>query len=418
MRPFCGCWTNCGPDGRSSGSPAGARDRYTEIALNIHIYPSIFANESRILKIVRSLRGHDVFTRVVVLALWKAGLPRHEVLEDGIEVMRVEPLFGGGLHGWVGRLLKIVGWYLGVLLALRGQTVICFNCHSLPVLPLSVLVKFWKRCALVYDPHELETETAGLSGRRQWLARRVESALIRRADIVCVVNRSIADWYVARYRIQHVWVVRNVPYRTEKRPVRTGALRRAVGLSPEAQLYLYQGLLAPGRGVGMLIEAFSGMPDRHLVFMGYGELEGQIREAAVHHANIHFMAAVPPSQVKDYTVDADVGIALIENVCLSYYLCLPNKLFEYVACGVPAVVSDFPELGRFVDEYDCGWKTVPDAQALRQLMQGLTAEELAAKRTNTRDSGWMYCWEEEEKTLLAMYRELGFNLAGGRHAPR
>jgi len=44
-----------------------------------------------------------------------------------------------------------------------------------------------------------------------------------------------------------------------------------------------------------------------------------------------------PGRVEDYTVDADVGIALIENVCLGYYLCLPNKLFEYVACGVPAV---------------------------------------------------------------------------------
>lgn len=386
--------------------------------MNIHIYPSTFVNESRILKIVRSLRGHTVFTRVMVLALWKEGFPRHEVLDHGIEVLRVAPLFGGALQGGGGRLLKAVGWYIGVLWALRSIQVRCFNCHSLPVLPLAVLVKFWKRCVLVYDPHELETETAGLSGRRQWLARRVEGALIRRAETVCVVSRSIADWYVERYRIKPVWVVRNLPYRSEPAPVRTGALRRAIGLAPEAQLFLYQGLLAPGRGVGMLIDAFSGMPDRHLVFMGYGELEGRIREATAQHANIHFMPAVPPSQVKNYTVDADVGIALIENVCLSYYLCLPNKLFEYVACSVPAVVSDFPEMGRFVDEYDCGWKTAPDAQALRQLMQGLTAGELAAKRANTRDSGRLYCWEEEETTLLAMYQALGFNIGGGRHAPR
>lgn len=386
--------------------------------MNIHIYPSTFANESRILKIVRSLRGHTVFTRVMVLALWKEGFPRHEVLGQGIEVLRVAPLFGGALHGWGGRLLKAVGWYIGVLWALRSMQVSCFNCHSLSVLPLAVLVKYWKRCVLVYDPHELETETAGLSGRRQWLARRVEGALIRRAETVCVVSRSIADWYVERYRIKPVWVVRNLPYRSEPAPLRTGALRRAIGLAPEAQLFLYQGLLAPGRGVGMLIDAFSEMPDRHLVFMGYGELEGRIREAAAQHANIHFMPAVPPSQVKDYTVDADVGIALIENVCLSYYMCLPNKLFEYVACGVPAVVSDFPEMGRFVEEYDCGWKTAPDALDLRQLMQGLTAGELAAKRANTRDSGRLYCWEEEEKMLLAMYQTLGFNIGGGRHAPR
>ena len=387
--------------------------------MNIHIYPSTFANESRILKIVRSLRSRAVFTQLRVLAVWKEGLPRHEVLADGIEVLRVAPLFGGAMKGTAGRLLKVVGWYLGVLWALRGVKVSCFNCHSLPVLPLSVLVKLWKRCVLVYDPHELETETAGLRGTRQWLARRVERLLVGRAHAVCVVNRSIADWYAARYRLKQVWVVRNVPYRSESEPVRTGLLRQAVGLAPEAQLFLYQGLLAPGRGVGLLIEAFSRLPsDRHLVFMGYGELEERIREAAARHANIHFMPAVPPEQVKDYTVDADVGISLIENVCLSYYLCLPNKLFEYAACGVPAVVSAFPEMGRFVDEYDCGWQVAPDAQALRRLVESLTAAELAAKRANTRGSGRLYCWQEEEKMLLAMYQALGFETGGGHAVPR
>lgn len=382
--------------------------------LNIHIYPSTFANETRILKIVRSLRRTSVFSNIAVVALWKEGLPRREVLEDGVEVLRVSPLFGGSLKGFGGRLFKAVGWYLGVLLAMRGLTVTCLNCHSLPVLPLSVIVKFWKRCVLVYDTHELETETAGLRGWRQWLARRVERALVGRAHAVCVVNRSIADWYATRYRLNQVWVVHNVPYRSESDPVRTGLLRRAVGLPLDAQVFLYQGLLAPGRGVGLLIDVFAKMSGRHLVFMGYGELESQVREAAAQHANIHFMPAVPPGQVKDYTVDADVGISLIEDVCLSYYLCLPNKLFEYAACGVPALVSDFPEMGRFVDEYDCGWKTMPKTQVLYRLVQSLTAEDLAVKRSNTRSSGRLYCWQEEEKMLLAMYQALGFDAGGGR----
>lgn len=359
-----------------------------------------------------------MFERVVVLALWKDGLPRHEVIGEGIELMRVAPLIGGSMPGLLGRLFKVLGWYLGVLWALRGMDVRCFNCHSLPVLPLSVIVKFWKRCVLVYDPHELETETAGLRGRRQSLMRWLEKALIGRADAVCVVNHSIAGWYATHYQLDRVWIVRNVPYRSESTPERSGKLRRAVGLPSDAQLFLYQGLLAPGRGVNLLIDAFSEMPDRHLVFMGYGEWEDVVREVAARHANIHFMPAVPPSDVKDYTVDADVGISLIENVCLSYYLCLPNKLFEYASCGVPAIVSDFPEMGHFVEECDCGWKSAPDAQVLRQLLKGLTAAELAAKRANTRISGLRYCWQEEEKMLLDMYSALGFGTRGAhRVAP-
>jgi glycosyltransferase involved in cell wall biosynthesis len=382
-----------------------------ESTLNIHIHHTTFKYESRMLRIVRSLRRHAVFQRILVIALWKEGLPRREVVDEGIAVLRVAPVFGGAMRGTLGKIVKVVGWYLGVLLALRGEKVTCFNCHSAPLLPLSVLVKWWKRCVLVYEPHELESEVL-MSARARTFIRKLEGALIRFADAVCLVNRTIADWYATAYGLKTTWVVKNVPYRQEQQPVRTGLLRKAVGLNAEARLFLYQGVLGAGRGIDLLIEAFSGLaPDQHLVFMGYGELEGRIHEAVARHGNIHFMSAVPPEQLQDYTVDADVGIVLIENTCLSNYLCLPNKLFEYVACGVPAVVSDYPEMGRVVDEYDCGWKVAPDAQALRSLVQSLTVAEQALKRGNTRNASRLYCWQEEEKALLEMYRALG--LSGG-----
>lgn len=385
----------------------------TTPTLNIHIYPSTFANETRILKIVRSLRGAGVFSHITVLALWKEGLPGHETLQDGIDVVRVAPLIGASMTGRLGLIAKAVGWYLGVLMALRGRPVSCCNCHSLPVLPLSVLVKWWKSCVLIYDPHELETETAGLRGLRQRAARILERSLIRFADAVCVVNRSIADWYGATYQLSGLHVVRNLPHRSLSPPERTGLLRRAIGVDPATTLFLYQGLLAPGRGVHLLIDAFSRLPaDRHIVFMGYGELSEHIRNAANQRRNIHYLPAVPPDRLHAYTCDADVGIALIEDVCLSYRLSLPNKLFEYAVCGVPSVVSDFPEMGAFVTRYDCGWPIAPMADALVDLLRDQPLEGIAAKRANSIRAGMAFCWQEEERPLLAMYRSLGFAAQG------
>lgn len=376
--------------------------------MNIHIYPSVFTHESRILKIVRTLRRNSVFLNITVIALWKEGLPNREVIEDGVEVIRVSPLFGGSMYGKIGKVAKVLGWYLGVLLAFRGKTITCFNCHSLPVLPLAILVKCWKRCALVYEPHELETQTVSLPDWARPMARGVEWALIRFADAVCLVNQSISQWYVNAYRLKCVWVVKNVPYRDEGAPVRTGLLRSAIGLNADAQLFLYQGGLVPGRGVELLLDVFSQVsPEKHLVFMGYGVLESLIKESALKRPNVHFIRAVPPERVKDYTVDADVGLSIIENACLSYYLCLPNKVFEYAACGVPSVVSAFPEMGRFVDESNCGWKIQPDAAALRKLIDTMTQEVIATKRANTGQASWQYCWQQEEKALLAMYQTLG-----------
>jgi hypothetical protein len=53
-----------------------------------------------------------------------------------------------------------------------------------------------------------------------------------------------------------------------------GKLRQAISLSPaDALLFIYQDVLSPGRGIEVMLEAFSTIGDTsHLVFMGYGPL--------------------------------------------------------------------------------------------------------------------------------------------------
>ncbi len=379
--------------------------------MNVHLYPSVLKNETRILKIARSLRAHAVFEEIAVVGRNAPGLPEHEDLGNGIHFYRLSPAFGSRFDGALGKVVRTFGWYLAVLWWMRTRHVDCLNCHSLPVLPLSVLLKILKRCTLVYDTHELETETNGTRGLRKNLAKWVERAFIGRANAVCVVNRSIATWYQKSYGLARTWVVHNLPRRMAAAPQRTGLLRRAIGLEPpEALLFIYQGMLSPGRGIEMLIEAFAGISgERHLVCMGYGPLEDLVRKAGRLHSNIHFMPALAPDLVKDYTVDADVGLSLIENSCLSYYLCAPNKLYEYAACGVAPVVSDFPEMSHFVDSHECGWKTQPDVEALRRLIESIDEEALKTKRVNAARAGLQYCWENEEPELLNMYKALGLH---------
>ena len=55
---------------------------------------------------------------------------------------------------------------------------------------------------------------------------------------------------------------------------------------------------------------------------------------------------VPHEQVTSITQQADLGIAPIQNVCLSYYYCAPNKVFEYLLGGIPVIGSNFPELKK------------------------------------------------------------------------
>jgi glycosyltransferase involved in cell wall biosynthesis len=272
------------------------------------------------------------------------------------------------------------------------------------------MIKIWKGCKLVYEPHELETEKALASREAKIFLRVFERLFIRFADAVCLVNESIAQWYKLTYKLKVTWVVKNVPYRLEQPPIRTGKLRKSFGLQDNCgKIFLYQGGFVPARGVNLLIDVFSTLPsDHHLIFMGYGELEGVIQEAASRNSNIHFIEAVHSDELLSYTADADVGLALIENTCLSYYLSLPNKLFEYAACGVPIVVSNFPEMSGFIDTYNCGWKVDQNTNALRELIINVIPAEIENKRINAQNSSQFNSWKEAEKIFIEMNKVLGF----------
>jgi glycosyltransferase involved in cell wall biosynthesis len=138
--------------------------------------------------------------------------------------------------------------------------------------------------------------------------------------------------------------------------------------------------------------------------MGYGELEGYVKSIVNDRQNIHFIPAVAPNLIKNYTVDADIGLCVADKICLSYYYGAPNKIFEYAACGVASIVSDFPELSRFVVGEDCGWAVNPDKIELKNLILNLDEDELLIKRSNAIKAGFNYCWENEERKLLLMYK--------------
>ncbi len=284
----------------------------------------------------------------------------------------------------------------------------CLNVHGLSTLALGVALKRHRGCRLIYDTHELETKAFAVRGVRRIYSEPLERALIHNCDAVICVSDGIADWYATHYGITRPLVVRNVPDRRSQVVAKTAEdLRALYGVPPNALLFLYQGGIAAGRQVERFIEVFTRLPpDRHLVFMGRGELEYAVRQASANHANIHYYPAVPPNEVLAYTVQADVGLVGVANRCLSYYLSLPNKLFECLAAGVPVIVPDFPEMRRVLDNYQCGWSWPGDTQGLAAVIQQLSPDEVKAKKEHAMAAGRELSWENEEQKLLSLYQGL------------
>ena len=136
---------------------------------------------------------------------------------------------------------------------------------------------------------------------------------------------------------------------------------------------------------------------------GDGSWEPLIRERAERCSNIHFHPAVSPQELGKYTVCADVGLCLIEDCCLSYRYCLPNKLFEYLAAGLPTIISNLPDMARVIEKFQCGWIVEPNSDSVAAVVNGITPEILAEKAKAARSHRQDFSWEEEERTLIEVY---------------
>jgi len=172
-------------------------------------------------------------------------------------------------------------------------------------------------------------------------------------------------------------------------------------------MFLYLGGLAKGRGIEVILEAFSHPKvSHHVLFMGAGPLSESVSQAAAKCSRIHHRAPVPPSEVLAYAAGADAGLSLIEDSCLSYRYCLPNKLFEYLLAGVPVLASNLPDQARLIADYKAGWTITPNAEQLVAKLFAIDVQEARELRESLPSRVRYLRWEDEVKPILEIYGAL------------
>ena len=225
-----------------------------------------------------------------------------------------------------------------------------------------------------------------------------------------MVSDSVKKWYHEKYNIEKIWVIRNIPKTSPRFEIKNNIFRKKFSISSKKIIFLYQGVIAEGRGINTLLRIFQEKEkNHHIVFMGFGDMANEVLESSKNNHNIHFHEAVDPDQISKYSNSADVGLSLINNTCLNYYLCLPNKFWEYLNSEIPVLVCNYPEMKKIVNEYNCGWTIPLDINQISNLIEKLTPEEIEIKKNNVIKMKGKFGWEFEEKTLLKMYKNLGFN---------
>ncbi len=361
----------------------------------LQVYASPLVNASRMLKIATSIHSSGLFTESHLVGVHVEDTEARQEVAPGVFVVRLP---GSRRRGNLGRILRVVLWQPRVYLRYRRKPIYVVAAHNVWVLPMCWLLSRRTGASLVYNAHELETETLGMSGLVQKLAKGIESRLITKCAITSVVNSWIADWYENAYPIDRPVVVGNVPV---VRDVDVN-MRERLNITADEMLYIHTGNLHEGRSIPLILTAFSTSP-HHVVFLGDGYLRGEILAVSERHPNIHWLAPVAADLIVAHVREADVGLCLIEHVDLSDRLSSPNKLFESLAGDTPPLCSDLVEARRMLGPLAEDWILDDPATELGDRIAKIDKKDVSVFRD--RWAG-LASWDDEIRPLVEAYRRL------------
>ncbi len=280
-----------------------------------------------------------------------------------------------------------------------------YHLHDPELLPLAFLYRILGK-KVIFDSHE---DVPRQIFSKSWLGpiwiRKIISSIYAALEwffiLFCSRVISVTPEITDRFPKDKKVLIRNYPIlklvETEKIP-------------HEKIRAIYAGGLSEIRGIREVIRSIHSLEGKLELWL-LGPWSGEEYKQAcmseagwkytVYHGN------VKPEEVFKFYAQCDIGIALLfpeEN----YLRSLPIKTFEYMAAGLPVMMSNFP---YWLENFKDGAIFVDPANVteIEVALKKLTQDE--AYRTDLAVKGKEnvlrnFSWENESKTLIQTYKEL------------
>ena len=289
---------------------------------------------------------------------------------------------------------------------------VVLHVHDAELLPWALLLKL-QGYTVVYDMHE---DTPRQMMYQHWIPevlrplvaegmRGLEWLAARWFDALIVAEPVIGE----RFPDAHPVLVRNFPLRDELVP------SEGQPYQGREALVAYVGTITRVRGIEELVSAMGMIRAEHNAFLDLGgsfhppELEAQVKRLEGWD-RVRYHGWLDRPDVARILGFCRVGVVAFHPT-ERYLGNYPTKLFEYMAAGLPVVVSDFDQLKPFVEQHQCGLMVDPQdpiaiADAITWLLKH--PEEAEAMGRRGREAvRTEYNWEREAVKLTSLYDHLG-----------
>lgn len=155
---------------------------------------------------------------------------------------------------------------------------------------------------------------------------------------------------------------------------------------------VYAGAHGPANGLDLVVDAAEELDARksacRFVLVGDGVekpgLQARVRDAGL--TNVTFMDPIPKSEIPRLYAAADAGLHCLDDVDLFKYGVSPNKLYDYMAAGLPVVTNAGGDVAAMVERAEsgiaCGPRMIADAAHTLSISSStkLDAWSLAGRR--------------------------------------
>jgi glycosyltransferase involved in cell wall biosynthesis len=277
-----------------------------------------------------------------------------------------------------------------------------YYANDLDTLLPNYIVSRLKRVPLIYDSHELFCEVPELqhSPLKKQIWENLEKFIVPKLTHCITVNDSIAGEFKKKHGV-HFSVVRNIG----EYPPGLAGEDKLQGLPAGKKLVILQGSgINVDRGAEELVLAMKSVPSAALLIIGGGDVWEKLEELVRQNRldeKVIMIRRIPRDRLLAYTRAAALGISIDKPSNLNYLYSLPNKIFDYIHCGVPVLATRLPELERIINTYGVGEfiDSHEPAHIAQRINALLGSEGIATYRRNCQRAAESLSWQEERKVL-------------------
>lgn len=187
------------------------------------------------------------------------------------------------------------------------------------------------------------------------------------------------------------------------------------GIPAEGPLILFVGVLSPREGIDRLIKAMKHVvgkyPEAKLIVVGGGgtvvDISSQLKELVSDlglEKNVIFVGKVKHQEVPSFIIDSDICVAPFTSGFS------PIKVYEYLACGKPAIVTGGTDIGDLFIQKNAGLAVdTAKPDELASVILGLIENSKLAQTFSKNGSDLVKCnftWERIAGKLTNVINEL------------